>query len=289
MINSFPKKHLNYSEQVELLESRNLSVLDYEFAVKKLKNLNYYRLTPYFYNFFERKDYFKAGSSFEDIVNLYNFDKDLRSILFSNIESIEIYIRAKSAFAISKLKGAFGYLDEASFNAKYHHKYTELLSNINREVTRSKEVFVKKYISEIGYLPVWAMVEVISMGSLSMLYSYLTDDIRKEISGELKIPTFVLQSWLHTLTYIRNICAHHSRLWNKDLAIEPVVPRKNKKFNQISNKRLFFILAIINDLNNKIDSNSNSLPKDINILLDKYLNINIKAMGFHNNWKTILV
>jgi abortive infection bacteriophage resistance protein len=56
MINSFPKKHLNYLEQIHLLESRNLSVPNYDFAIKKLKNINYYRLTPYFYNFFERRD-----------------------------------------------------------------------------------------------------------------------------------------------------------------------------------------------------------------------------------------
>ncbi|MBK2095155.1 Abi family protein [Francisella philomiragia] len=289
MTSSFSKKHLDYPLQIELLKSRNLDILDHDFAIKKLKNLNYYRLTPYFYPFFERKDYFKDGYTFEKIINLYDFDRDFRTLIFKNIEDIEVYIRAKLSFSISKFKGAFGYLDKSSLNYKYQDRHEKLIDDINKEVSRSKEVFVEKYINEIGYLPVWAMVEVISMGSLSMLYSYLDDEIRKDIVKDLGQKTFILQSWLHTLTYIRNICAHHSRLWNRDLAIEPIVPRKNKKFSRINNKKIFFILVIINELYTQIDIEQNTLLNDITILFEKYKDINIRAMGFPIDWQNYFI
>lgn len=283
----FSKSYLSYQQQIELLKSRNLTIFDSNYALKKLSNINYYRLSAYFYPFFEQKDTFRKDVTFEQIMQLYYFDKEFRSLVFFAIEKIEIYLRTKITRVVSEENGVFGYVDKDIFHNENLH--ISLLEAIKSETSRSKEIFVKDFYDryEEEYLPVWAMVEIISFNTLSKLFANLKEPIRAKIVKGLDIKPFVFQRWLHTLTYVRNICAHHSRLWNKMLAIEPMIPKNQKLFQSINNQKIFFVLTMILFILEKIDVEEFDFKKDLKNLLNKYSIVDIKSMGFNDSWREL--
>jgi len=99
-------------------------------------------------------------------------------------------------------------------------------------------------------------------------------------------------SYTHGLVYVRNVCAHHSRLWNRVMRIQPGIPLtpKNQWLSNrnVQNNRTYFILSMILYLINSIDE-ANSMVKDFKSLLSTYQNIDPTAMGFPKKWNTELI
>lgn len=287
MKQSFSKSHLSYQEQTDLLKSRNLTISNEQFCNKKLQHINYYRLSAYFYPFYQEQNKFRDNSKFEDIIKLYYFDKEFRNLIFYSIEKIEVYIRTQLSYAISKNSGVFGYTDISIFHNQETHQ--EILNTIKSETGRSKEVFVKEFFDKYDeeYLPIWSMVEIISFNTLSKIFANLKETHRRDIAKDIDIKPKVIESWLHTLTYVRNICAHHSRLWNKMLAIEPTKPRNQHIFHTINNKKIFFVLTMIQFILEKIDDEELDFKNEIKKLISKYPNTNISTMGFPDNWELL--
>ncbi len=284
---SYLKPHLSYKQQTELLKSRNLIISNVAFCSKKLQHINYYRLSAYFHPFCEEKDSFKNNTKFEDILQLYYFDKEFRNLLFYSIEKIEVYIRTQLAHVISQNIGVFGYTDIFMFHDEEKHK--NIMNTIKSETTRSKEVFVKDFFSKYNekHLPVWSMVEIISFNTLSKIFANLKEKYRKEVLKDIDVKPVVFENWLHTLTYVRNICAHHSRLWNKMLAIEPKKPRNQKSFDSLNSKKIFFVIVMILFILEKIDDEEFNFKAEIKKLILKYQNIDLSAMGFVDDWERI--
>ena len=142
----------------------------------------------------------------------------------------------------------FGYADRANFAAAFNH--ADFMKILQREESRSTEVFIGhyrvKYTSETD-LPVWMATELISFGALSKMYEHLRTGLRKKIAREFNQPQSVFVSWLHSLTAVRNVCAHHSRLWNRELAVKPELPVAWKA-SGIGNERFYVIALIIQTL-----------------------------------------
>ena len=116
----------------------------------------------------------------------------------------------------------------------------EWLSNdITKETSRSKETFVKHFRDNYDGddLPIWMVVEIISFGTLSKLYTMLCPQIEKEILDGINLSSFVFKNWLHVFSYVRNISAHHSRLWNRQFVIKAKIAKHKKEFNGIVNDR----------------------------------------------------
>lgn len=287
MKKSFSKTHLTYREQTNLLKSRNLTISNEQFCNKKLQHINYYRLSAYFHPFYQEQNKFRDDSKFEDVIKLYYFDKEFRNLIFYSIEKIEVYIRTQLSYTISKHNGVFGYTDISIFHNQENYK--EILNTIKSETGRSKEVFVKEFFDKYNeeYLPIWSMVEIISFNTLSKIYANLKETYRREIVKDIDIKPLVFESWLHTLTYIRNICAHHSRLWNKMLAIEPTKPRNQHIFHTLNNKKIFFVLTMIQFILEKIDDEELNFKNEIKKIIFKYPNTNINTMGFFENWELL--
>ena len=282
---SYLKPHLSYQDQYKLLIARNLIVTNETFCIKKLRHINYYRLSAYFLPFYEKNNSFKEGVNFEEILQLYYFDKEFRNLMFYAIEKIEVYMRTQVAHVISQKRGAFGYRDEEIMHDTKKHQ--EIINTIKSETKRSKEVFVKEYFGKYDeeFLPVWSMVEIISFNTLSKIFSNLKESYRKEILQEIDIKPFVFENWLHVLTYVRNISAHHSRLWNKMLAIEPKKPKNQKSFDTLNSKKIYFVIRMILFILEKIDEQEFNLRNEIIALLKKYPKVDLVAMGFPNEWK----
>ncbi len=289
MISStFTKTHLTYEQQIELLESRGLLFTDKIYAKTKLEHISYYRLSAYFLPYQSEKDKFIEGTTFEDVLQLYYFDKELRKLIFNAIETIEVNVRANVVYKLSKETEAFGYMDEKNLNVK-HDDYVYLMQSIQRETHRSKELFVKhfkkKYKSDV--LPIWMVIELISFGTLSRLFTALKPE-HETMTNKLDLPAEVFKNWLHTINHIRNICAHHSRLWNRQFVIKAKLPRKIGAFQDIKNDKTFVIILILNYLFYKL-GNGDGFTDKIEILLDKYPSIDIGHMGFPEDWKERLL
>ena len=281
---TFSKIHLTFDQQIELLESRGLLVTNQTYAKTKLEHISYYRLSAYFLPYQDEKDKFIEGTTFEDILELYYFDKELRKIIFNAIETMEVNIRANVVYNLSKETGAFGYMDKQNLHVGYED-YIYLMQSIQRETKRSKELFVKhfkkKYKSDV--LPIWMVIELISFGTLSRFFSALKPE-HETMTKKLGLPPEVYKNWLHTINHIRNICAHHSRLWNKQFVIKAKIPRKIKAFQEISNDRAFVIILILNFMFQKLGTGDGFMSK-VEGLIEQYPKIDIKRMGFPEDWK----
>jgi abortive infection bacteriophage resistance protein len=193
-------------------------------------------------------DNLRAGTDLDDVVDLYKFDGNLRLLMMQAMDRIEVAIWAVITYHVAHNLGVFGYADPANFASSFDH--TAFLGLIRREERRSAETFVAhyrtKYTSET-YLPFWMAMELISFGALSKMYANLRKKLKKQIAQEFRGPAPVFLSWLHALTAIRNTCAHHGRLWNRELAVKPELP-KTWKAQGIDNKRLYVIALIVQTL-----------------------------------------
>ncbi|ADV46549.1 Abi family protein [Nitratifractor salsuginis] len=285
---SYTKSPLTFSEQVHLLQERGLIVPNSAYAELKLAQINYYRLSAYMRFFQDDASHcFREGTTFEQVIRLYYFDKKLRNLIFYAMEKLEVYFRTTYAYhtAMEPTLGAFGYTK----SAKMHdlEKHASILEAIRRDVDRSKEVFVTHFFSKYDgdYLPVWMMVEVISFSTLSRLYGNLRAPVQQKIADSVNLNAKVLAGWLHSLTYVRNLCAHHARTWNKLLAIRPMVPRGNPAFSGLNNRKIFFVLSMIRYLLEAIDGDEYDFRGELMRLLAAYPDVPLYNMGFPEDWK----
>lgn len=283
---NFSKPFLTIDEQITQLKSRGMKFYSEERAKKYLENLNYYRLGGYWL-IFERnheKHEFDEDVYFEDVLNLYNFDRDLRLLLLDGIEKIEISIRSKIAYYLAESFGSHAHLKLEIFSSCLN--YSKTLIKLKSELDRNKnEIFIKhhseKYNEELP--PIWVSVEVMTIGQISNWYSNIKDrKYRQVIAKSYDLDEKILSSFLHHLTIIRNISAHHSRLWNKKFTIDFILPNfpkeLNDRFNLSSKKYIYNTLVMCEYLINIIDEDNN-WKKRLDELICKY-KINAKNMGF---------
>ena len=227
----YNKPPLTYMQQIILLQSRGLEVADTTAAIKFFQQVNYYRLSAYCIPFQPTRDVFATGTKFEIIVELYRLDELLRNDYLALLSPIEVFLRTGIVYELSHGWGPFAHYDQSIFRHDFVHP--GWLVSLEEEVNRGKEDFLEHYRTKYnGFprLPIWMACEIMSLGSLSRLYHGLLPDPQRRICAGLKIHQFVLQSWMHNMTYLRNICAHHSRLWNRELSIKPFIPNKDQKW-----------------------------------------------------------
>ena len=221
-LKTYKKPALTYTEQLEKLKSRKLIIENEQKAIHLLENLSYYRLSGYLYPMLKEpksEHEFKEKSTFENAFKLYCFDRELKQLISSEIEKIEVSFRAKLTYTLSHKYDAFWYTYERLFKSSDIHKIS--LANTQSMLNESTEDFVIKFKQNYlnTYLPSWMALEVVTFTHLSKLFSNLRDSSAKsEISNYYGITTPILENWLLILTYTRNICAHHSRFWNRNLS-----------------------------------------------------------------------
>jgi len=297
----FNKPPSSYYDQINLLKERGLIIENEEKTLHLLEVISYFRLSGYWYPLLEDKTNhkFKQNACFEAAFNIYKFDRELRLMVLRELEKIEVAVRAKMIYVLSHSKGAFWFLDSANFSNPVKH--AETLSKVGIEFDRSDEDFIKAFKNKYSdsLPPSWMMLEVSSFGNLSNFYSNLnpTRD-KRNIANFFGLNDKTFESWLHSIAYLRNICAHHTRLWNKDLRIQPIIPfsphfpfltkttyvhSETEKTLQLNNK-VYFIFSMIVYLMNIINPKHKIKEKLIS-LFDKYPNIDNKAMGFPVDWQ----
>jgi abortive infection bacteriophage resistance protein len=197
-----------------------------------LEQINYYRLTAYWLPFEvnHATHQFRPGTTFEQVLMAYSADRELRLLFLDAIERVEVSVRAHWSFQMAHRHGPHSHLDMSLF--RDHKIWLADLNRLTNEVGRSKEVFIqhmrKTYQEFVP--PVWAACEVMSLGLLSNWFANLRPlSTRQSIADSFLLDEATLASWLQHLSYVRNLCAHHSRLWNRSMTITPAIPRTKPK------------------------------------------------------------
>ncbi len=284
----YQKRALTVAEQLKLLASSSLSVVDYRFAESTLKTVSYHRLSGYFHPFLATTNpslLFKNNTSFSDIWALYTFDRELRLLVSDAIERIEVAFRASLTNVMSIKYGPYWYMDQQRF--RNYEQYLNLMILV-KQICKSKHEpsiiqFYNKY-SQPEFPPFWLIIENISFGACSKMFRNIKKVAdKKEICSVFEMHPTLVDSWISTLTYTRNLCAHHARLWNRWFVIEPKdTPEGNI---EIKNKKPFYKQAyILDSLLHKVAPN-NDWKQRLYSLFEKNLDIPIYEMGFSNNWK----
>lgn len=290
----YSKQPLTIDQQIALLKSRGLIIADDNTTKNTLGVISYFRLANYFRPMETDKisHQFKPASTFENAVQLYNFDRALRELAFKAIGRIEIALRTKMIHYFSLAHGAFWFLDMSL--AKEEHLYLENLNSVDRELRRSKEDFIKdhfKKYSKPSFPPAWKTLEVVSFGVLSKMYFNFCDTkVKKGVARSFDLPQhLILESWIASIAALRNCCAHHARIWNRNYPVTPAVPQKLKKpwigNIEIPTNKLYIQLCCIAYLLNNIHE-ENTFAQTLQDLIHAYPNVDISAMGFPDDWQT---
>ena len=217
------KKHqlpITIEEQIDNLKNIGLIIEDDEYARKILNDISYFRLIKaYSLNLKKKNGRYIEGTKFSEIVDLYLFNANFRQLIFPEIEKIEINIRCRVANYFSEHYGNFGYLESKNFSVEEYH--VQFLKDIKEEVRRnSKAPFVRNFREnyEGVYLPIYALMEVFSFGTLSKFFKNMHNADKKEIAKTFKVGYTYIESWLEFFSYVRNICAHYGRLYISNLS-----------------------------------------------------------------------
>ncbi len=285
------KKHqqaMTIDEQIANLKAIGLQIDDEAYARRILGDISYFRLIKAFsLNLKPRNGNYYKGVTFNQIVDLYLFNANFRQLLFPLIERIEINARCRIANYISENYGVLGYKDKENFVSEEYHR--QFLDDIKEEIRRNlRAPFVKNFMEnyESGELPMYALVEICSFGTLSKLYKNMKNPDKKAIAKSFGVGYTYYESWIESISYVRNICAHYGRIYNAKLAKKPILYKQYTE-SGIDNTRIFAVLLCISHIVDH-DIHWNKLLDDIEDLIAKYSNIDISSMGFPKDWKRML-
>lgn len=293
----FSKPSLSTEDQIALLAERGLAISDKSKAIHTLKHLGYYRLRAYWLPLEADADdgkehKFSEGANFDQAIQLYVFDRQLRLLAMDAIERIEVSFRSSWQFHMAMKYGSHGYLDPSQYARS--DRYAKAFSILMDEVEQSRDTFVKHYkkkYTDPEHLPVWMASEVMSLGQLSKWYRNLKRrSDRNSIAKIYGLDEKILVSIMHHLTYIRNICAHHGRLWNKQFTVTMTVPNHPSALGLVMNKSadrlLYNTLVAIAYLMDIIDPGSLWRTRLV-ALRDACPLASDAAMGFPKDWRKL--
>jgi abortive infection bacteriophage resistance protein len=229
----YSKPALTVDDQIALLEGRGMAFGDRGRATFYLREINYYRLRGYWLRReTDRTGHqFPPGTAFEDVLADYVFDRELRLLVLDAIERIEVSVRTRWAHVLGMRHGPHAHLDSPLFRDRSQTwNHPEAVAGLIRTVEQSREVFMQHLRKTYDELlpPIWAVVEVMSLGQISRWADNLRHAANRNAVAEgYGLDEALLMSALHHLSVVRNICAHHARLWDRHVAIRFQLPRKH--------------------------------------------------------------
>ncbi|MEA9911598.1 Abi family protein [Xanthomonas campestris pv. raphani] len=327
---SYQKSWKSYQDQLDQLKSRNMGVTDEAKALSYLERIGYYRLSGYWYPFRFRAKYielteshqkpadlkiksiatddFLPGTLFSQVVELYVFDKRLRHLVGDALERIEVALRVDISHTLGKLD-TFAYTNPSLLHQKFttqcsprrqETQHAVWLSKNDQLVDRSREDFVKHNKSRYGLpLAIWVVCEVWDFGALSVLFGGMREAEQDAIAKKYGISNGrIFATWLRSLNYLRNVCAHHSRLWNRNIDEQPKLPDVAEipwvthfQTDRFARARCFMLLKMVRHLLMVINPSSTWADRT-KAHLDGFPSLaghglGVSQMGARANWKQI--
>ena len=286
----FHDRAISPEELIRILRSRGLVIDDEARALQIFENISYNRFKSYLVSFMEDRsaNIYRPGATLEDVYALYGFDRRFRELIFHELEKVEVSIRARFGYASADADAGYWYTNPSYFIDEFEHK--ALMKRISSEVHRSDNDsiirFYEKYSNDLP--PCWLTLEATSMGTLSSIYDLMKPgEMKSSISEYYGVSATVFESWIRHLVYIRNTCAHHSRLWNKRLSVQAIVPEKpSRRFppqNPDAGSHIYLTLCIIKYLQDKVKP-ANTFAARLRSLLGSFRVVDVSQMGFPADW-----
>lgn len=293
-MDSKPFKSIN--EQIDILKQRGLIIQDMQYAYRVLSHVNYYRLSGYTLTLRKNNEFYK-NVTLEQVMQIYNFDAELRVALLYLLEYIEVSFRTHIGYFHSQKYGPLGYVNKSTFKNELHYEsfYQEILKLIKEN--EKNEIFIKHHNEKYeGQFPFWVIVELMSFGCLSRAFKNLHDDVKRIICKEhySPIPYDYIENWLQGFVVLRNICAHRGRLYNRYITFTPKLSPKDKKLFRDNNldlnkvtKQVFTYVYIMSKL---IDDSliMDNFVDRFKKLIIKYPFVKLSHYGFCGNWENFL-
>ncbi|MEZ6234593.1 MAG: Abi family protein [Phycisphaerales bacterium] len=295
----YAKPALTLEQQADRLLGRGL-IASRADLIERLRVVGYYRLSAYWHPFRRDDpsqpgallDEFREGTSLDVVWDRYVFDRQLRLIVLDAMERIEVALRAMLALEHATRHGQFGYaLDRRAVPHLAWDRVGDLLSRIAIEQARSKEAFAKHFRSRYGdehaFLPLWMAAEIMTFGTLLTLYTATSSEVRRAVASAFGVHDTVFESWFKSLNVVRNICAHHGRLWNRELGLSPKIPERLTEWKhpvRVKGDRVFGILTICKWSLDRVSSPS-SWGERVVGLLRQHPRVPLVSMGFPEGWE----
>lgn len=284
------------AEQLEILRSRGLIILDDEKAKDFLLHNNYYRISGYSLTL-RKNDVFSKNATFQNIVDIYDFDHELRHILLKYIEIIEATFKSIYAYEFTRVHGVIGYLDSSLFSNPTRHEEIIKKSEKQKKMRLPHEAYLKHFIGDLNQkVPLWAYVDLLTIADISFLYSISEVQIKKNVAMRFGLMMSrndsIIGKFMHSMTIIRNLCAHGSRLYNRLFEQKPSLNKKELNLldknidGTVDNAHLYGFLMIMKRLLNFEDFDA--MKKEIEAMTKKFPFVRMSYYGFRSDWKNKL-
>lgn len=282
-------------EQIVILKSRGLKIEDETAAKDFLRRNNYYRVSGYSLTL-RNHDIFSKFATFQNIIDIYEFDREFRHILLKYIEIIEVAVKAVYSHEFTKLHGPTGYLDAKHFTDTIKHREIIAKAEAQKVMSLPHEAYLKHFVEDLHQnIPLWAYVDLLTISDISFLYYISESTVKDTVAASLglkKQGAFLLGRFMHSMTIIRNLCAHGSRLYNRLFEQKPKLSKKELSLLRkddngiVDNSHLFGFILIMKRLLNPKEFEE--FKAEITSLSVKYPFVHMKYYGFPANWQSIL-
>ena len=281
------KPATSYKDQVEKLCSRGLLITDKKECENFLKCTNYYRFSAYLLPFKKKDGTYKEGTSFEQVRKIYEFDTELRNIVFRMIEIIELFLRTQFAYYFAHHYTQTGYLNPQNFSRLHNHEAFVKHIRTCIEENRNTPIVIHHRTKYDGNFPIWVIIELFSIGMLSRFYADMKRGDQRAIAITCHYPEYrFVSGWLKCLTELRNRCAHYARLYYWEFISIPGFPKDIKKSE---NSRLLFNQILVLKYLCPQNSYWNTFKIRLSALISEYSDaIELTHIGFPEDWDSIL-
>jgi abortive infection bacteriophage resistance protein len=324
----YEKPYLTIDEQLAQLEARGLVLGDRAEAAEWLRRVGYYRLSGYWYPFRKSKsrrgvrtilDTFVEGTTLAQVTEIYEFDRRLRLLVMDGIERVEVSLRFHVGHVLGR-RGTFAHADPEALDGEFaapgsmpapalgtwmNSDHARWLRKRLDEERRSKADFVKHFRDKYGLpLPVWVVTEILDFGGLSLLYGGMLQRDRDEVAAALGLFDAsragnggALKDWLRNLNYVRNICAHHARLWNTNI-VDRISPRALRPVPELAHiadappnatSRLYATLAVLSLLTARIHPADDWTDRVMALVSALPAGRNEAELGFPDGWRELML
>ncbi|MBT0566891.1 Abi family protein [Williamsia sp. CHRR-6] len=310
------KPFLSLDDQLARIKGRGMTVDDADEARRWLAAVGYYRLSGYWYPFrvrdpatLVRSDRFLTDSSFTEVIGLYEFDRHLKTLILSGMERVEVAMRSQIGYTL----GAYdpqAYRNSALFRSTFNHDGWNHTADGRVARARGRDNFVDHHdVKYGGQLPIWVLTDVLDFADISKLFEGMRATDQRRISdwfGITRDPGISnnqkkkwnsrppLANWLEHLTVVRNICAHHGRLWNRQLT--PVGTRVITHLPGFEGippdqaEHVYMTICIIAFLLDTTSPGNTWLQKVGTLVhrsFSRFEHRTVEEMGFPNNWAAL--
>lgn len=289
------KEFKTIEEQLTILESRGLKIPDKALAGDFLYRNNYYRVSGYSLTL-RSHDVFASSATFQNIIDIYEFDHHLRHILLQSIERIEVTVKSLYSHEFTKVYGATGYLDPAIFTDAAVYAGIMQKAETQKRSRLPHEAYLRHFVHELHQdIPLWAFVDLLTISNISLLYKISPRPIKLAVAKALGLKARgdeILERFMHHMTIIRNLCAHGSRLYNRLFEQKPWLSKRERGLlislpdGTVDNAHLYGFILIMRRLL-KPDEFS-EMKDEIILLTEKYPFVNLRYYGFREDWRDIL-